>query len=138
MVEGNQRYYTVKQASRVLQCCTRTVRRWIYNDGLPGTCTVDGRHLIPVEAVMSMGGGIGVEIFFRECCIFEEGSETTSKQLNGAYRDRCDRNGEEPRSAKALARALRQRGCMAHRGAKGMRSWRGIRLRRLDEPVEGG
>ncbi len=52
MGEKNQRYYTVKQASRVLQCCTRTVRRWIYNDGLPGTCEVNRAHLIPVEAVM--------------------------------------------------------------------------------------
>lgn len=74
--------------------------------------------------------------FFEDHCVFESGALVTSKALNTAYDAWCERNGEKPRSAKALANVLRERGASPARGAKGVRCWSGLRLRREDEELQ--
>ena len=76
--------------------------------------------------------------FLDERCVADEGAHVTSKDLNAAYKAWCEANSERPRSSKALARALRERGCASGRLAKGVRCWKGVRLRRENDPVAEG
>jgi phage/plasmid-associated DNA primase len=62
----------------------------------------------------------------------------TAKELYEAYTSWCEANGERARSQKALASGLRERGFEAAKGTKGVRVWRGLRLRREDEALGGG
>lgn len=75
--------------------------------------------------------------FFEERCFFAAGAVVASKDLNDAYAAWCEANGERARTAKALATALRERGLETGRLAKGVRCWRGVRLRREDDPSPG-
>ena len=72
--------------------------------------------------------------FFDESCVIEDGAMVTAKDLYEAYQKWCEANGERARTKKALAMVLRERGFEAHR-TKSARCWRGLRLRRHDEPL---
>lgn len=72
--------------------------------------------------------------FLEECCFAEPGSHIKTKELNTTYAEWCEANGERKRSAKALGGALRERGFESGRLAKGVRCWRGLRLRRESDP----
>jgi len=76
--------------------------------------------------------------FFEERCVVEAGAVVKSKALYAAYKVWCEANGERPRSQRALGGSLRERGFEAGKGAKGVRVWKGLRLRRPDEPAGGG
>ncbi len=71
--------------------------------------------------------------FIEEECVVEDGAVETAKALYAAYTSWCEANGERPRSQKALATGLRERGLQNCKGAKGVRCWRGLRLRREGE-----
>ncbi len=74
--------------------------------------------------------------FLEDICLPGAHASVTAKELYAAYTAWCEANGERPRSQKALAGGLRERGLEAAKGTKGIRIWRGIRLRREGE--EGG
>lgn len=73
--------------------------------------------------------------FFDEACVLVEDATVTAKDLYEAYQKWCEANGERAKSKKALAMVLRERGYDAFR-TKRARCWRGLRLRRQDEPLE--
>ena len=72
--------------------------------------------------------------FFDEICVLEKGATVTAKELYEAYQRWCEANGERARSKKALAMVFLERGFEAFR-TKRARCWRGLRLRRADEPL---
>lgn len=72
--------------------------------------------------------------FLEDGCVTEDGAWITAKDLYAAYQRWCEANGEKPRSQKALSMGLRERGFENFRTKKA-RCWRGIRLRREDEPL---
>jgi hypothetical protein len=76
--------------------------------------------------------------FLDELCVAGGSATITAKELYEAYTRWCDSNGEKPRSQKALASGLRERGFEAAKGTKGTRIWRGLRLRREGDPAGGG
>lgn len=67
--------------------------------------------------------------FLNERCSVEDGAWVTSKELYSAYMAWCDSNGEKPKTQKALANSLIQRG-FAKARASDARGWNGLRLRR--------
>ena len=73
--------------------------------------------------------------FLDEGCVAEAGAVVTAKNLYAAYQGWCEANGEKARSQKALSMGLRERGFEAGRLSKGVRCWRGLRLRREGEPL---
>ena len=56
------------------------------------------------------------------------GSVGRSVDLFGSWRNFALQNGEEAGTQKAMAGALRKRGCQAVRVAGGARAWQGIEL----------
>jgi len=76
--------------------------------------------------------------FLDEGCVAVPGAFVTAKELYAAYQGWCEANGEKPRSQKALGVGLRERGFESFQGAKGVRCWRGLRLRRDGEEVPRG
>ncbi len=76
--------------------------------------------------------------FLDEHCIGQSGAQVPARELYEAYTSWCEANGEKPRTQKALANGLRERGLEAAKGTKGARVWRGLRLRRESDPVGGG
>ena len=73
--------------------------------------------------------------FVEASCVAELGVTVPAADLYGAYARWCEANGERARSQKSLAASLRERGFEAAKGTKGVRVWRGLRLRRDDETV---
>ena len=76
--------------------------------------------------------------FLDEGCVPEPGAVVTAKELYASYQRWCEANGEKARSQKALAMGLRERGYEGFKGSKGVRCWRGLRLRREGEAAEAG
>ena len=78
--------------------------------------------------------------FLDEGCVAEDGAMITAKELYVAYQAWCETNGEKARSQKALSMGLKERGFEAAKASKGLRCWRGLRLRREGEviPEAGG
>jgi putative DNA primase/helicase len=76
--------------------------------------------------------------FLDEGCVVGPGTTVTAKELYEAYTTWCEANGERAKSQKALASGLRERGFEAAKGTKGIRTWRGLRLRREGEALGGG
>ena len=78
--------------------------------------------------------------FVEASCVSDAGATVPAAELYAAYTKWCEANGERARSQKSLASGLRERGFEAAKGAKGVRVWRGIRLRRDGEtaPATGG
>lgn len=73
--------------------------------------------------------------FLDEACLVHPDARTTAKELYAAYVTWCDANGEKVRSQKSIAATLRERGFENLKGAKGVRCWRGLRVR---GPLETG
>lgn len=76
--------------------------------------------------------------FIDECCFAASGAQVKTRELNGAYSEWCEQNGERKRSAKALGGALRERGFVSGRLSKGVRCWKGLRLRRESDILDEG
>jgi putative DNA primase/helicase len=66
--------------------------------------------------------------FVADCCVEMAGELATAKELYEAYQVWCEANAERPRSKKALAMGLRERGFESARTKKA-RGWAGLRLR---------
>ena len=66
--------------------------------------------------------------FLDEACERHPAATVTAKALYAAYQAWCEANGERPRSQKALAMGLRERGFASVR-TKRARGWAGVRLR---------
>jgi putative DNA primase/helicase len=75
--------------------------------------------------------------FIDEGCVAEPGAQVSAKELYAAYVTCCEGNGEKPRSQKALGVGLRERGFESFQGVRGIRCWRGLRLRREGEEASG-
>jgi putative DNA primase/helicase len=73
--------------------------------------------------------------FLEEVCLVHAEARTTAKELYAAYVAWAEANGEKVRSQKAVAMMLRERGFENVKGSKGVRGWRGLRVR---GPVETG
>jgi putative DNA primase/helicase len=73
--------------------------------------------------------------FVEASCVAEVSATVPAADLYTAYAKWCEANGERARSQKSLAAGLRERGFEAAKGGKGVRVWRGIRVRRDGEPV---
>jgi putative DNA primase/helicase len=69
--------------------------------------------------------------FFSECCEFEAGARTSSKDLARAYGDWCRKNGADARRMNDVAAGLRARQCERDKKL-GKRTWVGVRLRPED------
>ncbi len=66
--------------------------------------------------------------FLEEGCVVEPRAVVTAKELYAAYQAWAEANGEKPRSQKALAIGLKERGYQPFRTGQA-RCWRGLRLR---------
>lgn len=75
--------------------------------------------------------------FLDDGCVAEDGAFVTARDLYAAYQAWAEANGEKARSQKALGVGLRERGFESSQGAKGVRRWRGLRLRREGEDGPG-
>jgi putative DNA primase/helicase len=67
--------------------------------------------------------------FLEEICVAQADARVTAKELYAAYVAWAEGNGERVRSQKSMAMALRERGFENLKGSKGVRAWRGLRLR---------
>ena len=72
--------------------------------------------------------------FIDEGYVAEAGALVTAKELYAVYQSWAEATGEKPRSQKALSMGLEERGYEPCR-TKRARCWRGLRLRREDEPL---
>ena len=74
--------------------------------------------------------------FLDEHCVVQEGAFVATKELYAAYATWAEGAGEKKLSKKWLAMRLAERGFTSGRGLRGVRGWRGLRLRRDDEPTQ--
>ncbi len=73
--------------------------------------------------------------FVEASCVPEAGATVPASALYAAYTKWCEENGERARSQKSLAFSLSERGFEPAKGGKGVRIWRGVRLRRDGEAL---
>ena len=75
--------------------------------------------------------------FIAERCVEDEQATVTAKALWDAWRGWCEQAGEQEGTQRSLGPRLGERGFEQARGAKGVRQWRGLRLRGPDEMASG-
>jgi putative DNA primase/helicase len=75
--------------------------------------------------------------FLTECCILDPQASVTAKGLWDAWKSWCEQSGEREGTQRGLGLRLAERGFEQARGAKGVRSWRGLRLLGPDEGPSG-
>lgn len=74
--------------------------------------------------------------FVRDLCVEEQGARVSSRELYAAYQEWTKATGERNLRRIEFGQRLEERGYMTGRGTKGIRLWRGIRLKTNDEPVD--
>jgi len=84
------------------------------------------------EEMDALGG------FLDERCVAEDGALATAKEIYAAYTTWCEANGDKPRAQKTIGICLRDKGFAQAKGSRGVRCWRGLRLRREGEAVPDG
>lgn len=75
-----------------------------------------------------------VGLFLSEVCEEIAGFTATARDLYRAYTEWCEETGERQRTQKDFGMRLAERGFEQARGSGGVRRWRGIRIKREDEP----
>lgn len=70
--------------------------------------------------------------FLAELCALEPGATATAKELYAAYLKWAEANAEQPIAQRTFGARLLERGLQNAKGARGVRMWKGLRLR---EPV---
>gem|GEM_PF-649413 len=76
--------------------------------------------------------------FLEERCVVEDAAQVTAKEVYESYKTWAEANGEKPRAQKTIGVILREKGFVQAKAAKGVRCWRGLRLRREGEAVPDG
>ena len=71
--------------------------------------------------------------FLDEAAVVHAQARVTAKELYAAYTAWCEENGEKPRAQKTIAGRLRERGFESFKGGKGVRCWRGLRMKNARE-----
>ena len=82
------------------------------------------------EAMDPLGG------FLAEHCAVEPGATATARELYAGYQRWAEANAEQPIAQRTFAARLSERGLQSARGARGVRLWRGIRVREPLATVE--
>jgi putative DNA primase/helicase len=74
--------------------------------------------------------------FLREKCIVDKRMQASSRDLYTTYTEWAENNGEKkPLSKRSFGMALTERGFKRHRGAGGVRIWKGIGVAGQTDPV---
>jgi putative DNA primase/helicase len=74
--------------------------------------------------------------FLTEHCVRDVGATTTARELYEVYKQWAEASGERVVSRQLFGRRLAERGVVQCRVRSGHSAWRGIRLRRGDEPCD--
>jgi len=74
--------------------------------------------------------------FLAEHCAIEPGAVATAKELYSTYQRWAEANAEQPIHQRTFGARLAERGLQNCKGAKGLRLWRGLRLREAPTTVD--
>jgi putative DNA primase/helicase len=69
--------------------------------------------------------------FLNDCCFLAPNTQTTSADLNRAYKEWCEKNGERPMSVRWLGLRLKERGFKQER-TMSARLWQGLRQKEMN------
>jgi len=81
------------------------------------------------DAMDPLGG------FLAEHCVIEPTASATAKELYTAYLKWAEANAEQPVVQKTFGGRLSERGLQSAKGSRGVRMWKGLRLREATTTV---